>query len=72
VESKFKEMSCSTPVNPFKPGDPLTPESDSSLDPSEDYFGSTGCRSHPANPFAPENEYRIIIQLIRLLNTGCL
>ena len=56
VEAEFKGMSCSTPINPFKPGNPFTPESDSSLDPSKNYFGSSSRRSHSANPFAPENE----------------
>jgi len=58
VESEFKEMSCSTPVTPFKPGNPYTPESDSS------------CQSHSANPFAPEN--KLIIQLIFLHTTRSL
>ena len=31
VDSGFKGMSCSTPVNLFKPRNPLTPASDSSL-----------------------------------------
>ena len=26
--AEFKGMSCSTPVNPFKPGNPFTKESD--------------------------------------------
>ena len=41
AEYEVKGMSCSTPVNPFKPGNPFTPESDSSLDPSENYFGNS-------------------------------
>lgn len=56
VDSGFKEMSCSTPVNPFKPGNPFTPASDSSLDPSVNYFGSSSRRFPSANPFAPEND----------------
>lgn len=56
VEAEFKGMSCSTPINPFKPGNPFTPESDSSLAPSKNYFGSSSRRSHSANPFSPENE----------------
>ena len=49
-------MSCSTPVNPVTPGNSFRPESDSSLDPSENYFGSSSRQSPSANPFAPENE----------------
>ena len=56
VEAELKGMSCSTPVNPFKPGNPFTPESDSSLDPTENYFGNSSRRFHSENPFAPENE----------------
>ena len=49
AEAEFKGMSCSTPVNPFKPGNAFTPQSDSCLDRSESYFGSSSCRSHSAN-----------------------
>ena len=56
VEAELKGMSCSMPVNPFEPGNPFTPESDSSLDPTENYFGNSSRRFHSANPFAPENE----------------
>ena len=54
--AEFKGMSCSTPVNPFKPGNPFTPESYSSLDPQENYLGSLSRRFHSTNPFAPKNE----------------
>ena len=56
VDSGFKEMSCSTPTNPFKPENPFTPASDSSLDLSVNYFGSSSCRFYSANPFASQNE----------------
>ena len=56
MEAGFKGMSCLTPVNPFKPWNSFTLESDSSLDPSGNYFGSSSRRSHSANPFVPENE----------------
>ena len=36
VDSGVKGMSCSMPVNPFKPTNPFTPASDSSVN----YFGS--------------------------------
>ena len=45
-------MSCSTPVNPFKPTNPFTPASDSSVN----YFVSPSRRFHSANPFAPESD----------------
>ena len=56
MEAEFKGMSSSTPVNPFKPETPFTPESDSSLDLSENYFGSSSRRCHSTNTFAPQNE----------------
>ena len=51
VDSGVKGMSCSTPVNPFKPTNPFTPASDSSVN----YFGSPSRRFHSANPFASES-----------------
>ena len=52
VDSGVKGMSCSMPVNPFKPTNPFTPASDSSVN----YFGSPSRRFHSANPFAPESD----------------
>ncbi|CAH3147049.1 unnamed protein product [Pocillopora meandrina] len=52
VDSGVKGMSCSTPVNPFKPTNPFTPASDSSVN----YFGSPSRRFHSPNPFAPESD----------------
>ena len=68
VEAEFKGMSCSTPINPFKPGNPFTPESDSSLDPSKNYFGSSSRRSHSATRSRQRTNW-IIIQLICLHTT---
>ena len=51
VDSGVKGMSCSTPVNPFKPTDLFTPASDSSMN----YFGSPSRRFHSGNPFAPKS-----------------
>ncbi|KAL9985072.1 hypothetical protein ACROYT_G007433 [Oculina patagonica] len=48
-------MSCSTPVNPFKSGNPFTPTSDLSLDRSVN-LESSSRRVHSANPFASENQ----------------
>ncbi|KAL9970102.1 hypothetical protein ACROYT_G022425 [Oculina patagonica] len=48
-------MSCSTPVNPFKSGNPFTPTSDLSLDRSVNLERSSR-RVHSANPFASENQ----------------
>ena len=45
-------MSCSMPVNPFKPTNPFTPASDSSVN----YFGSPSRRFHSENPFVPESD----------------
>ena len=56
VDSRFKEMSCSMPTNPFKPENPFTPASDSSPELSVNYFGSSSRRFHSANPFASQNE----------------
>ena len=55
VDSRFQRMTCSTPTNPFKPGNPFTPVTDSSLGSSED-FESPRRRIHSANPFASENQ----------------
>ena len=51
----FQRMSCSTPTNPFKPGSPCTPATDSSLDSSVN-FESPRRRIPSANPFASENQ----------------
>ena len=51
VDSGFKGMSCSTPVNPFKAGNPFTSESVSSVDSSMHVEGS-GQRFQSAGPFA--------------------
>ena len=56
VEAEFYGMSCLTLTNPFKPGNPFSSESDSSLDPSKNNSRSSSRRSHSANPFMPENE----------------
>ena len=56
MDLESKGTSCSTAVIPFKLGNPFTPESDSSLDPSENYFKSSSCQSHFANLFVPDNE----------------
>ena len=55
VDSGVKGMSCSTPVNPFKSGNPFTPTSDLSLDRSVN-LESSSRRFQLANPFAPENQ----------------
>ncbi|XP_078367182.1 uncharacterized protein LOC144651166 [Oculina patagonica] len=55
VDSGVKGMSCSTPVNPFKSGNPFTPTSDLSLDRSVN-LESSSRRVHSANPFASENQ----------------
>ena len=55
VDSGVKGMSCSTPVNPFKSGNPFTPTSDLSLDRSVN-LESSSRRFHSANPFASENQ----------------
>ena len=52
VDSGVKGMSCSMPVNPFKPTNPFTPASDSSVN----YFGSPSRRFHSENPFVPESD----------------
>ena len=51
VDSGFKGMSCSTPVNPFKAGNPFTSESVSSVD-SSMHVESPGRRFQSAGPFA--------------------
>ena len=50
VDSGFKGMSSSTPANPFKPGNPFTPVTDSPLDLSQRR------RFHSANPFASDSQ----------------
>ena len=51
VDSGFKGMSCSTPANPFKAGNPFTSESVSSVD-SSMHVESPGRRFQSAGPFA--------------------
>ena len=48
-------MSCLTPTNPFKPGNPLTPATDSSLDLSVN-FESPRRQIYSTNQFASENQ----------------
>ena len=55
VDSGIKGMSCSTPVNPFKSGNPFTPTSDLSLDRSVN-LESSSRRFHSSNPFASEKQ----------------
>ena len=62
VDSGFKRMSCLTPGNPFKLGNPFTPASDSSLDLSVNYYFSLQTRSHQRMNW-------IIFQLICLHTT---
>ena len=59
VDSGFKGMSCLTPGNPFKLGNPFTPASDSSPDLSVYYYFSLQTRSHQRTNW-------IIFQLICL------
>ena len=66
VDSGVKGMSCSTPVNPFKPTKPFTPASDSSVN----YFGSPSRRFHSANPHP--KAIQIIIRPICLHNAESL
>ena len=51
VDSGFKGMSCSTPANPFKAGNPFKSESVSSVD-SPMHVESPGRRFQSAGPFA--------------------
>jgi len=51
VDSGFKGMSCSTPVNPFKVGNPFTSESVSSAVDSSMHVEGPGWRFQSAGPF---------------------
>ena len=53
VGLRFQRMTCSTPTNPFKPEKPLTPATDSSLDPKVN-FQSPIRQIHPASLLASE------------------
>ena len=55
ADSGFQRMTCSTPTNPLKPGNPFIPATDSSLDLSVN-FESARRQIHSANPFASENQ----------------
>ena len=84
MNSKLKGMSCSTPVNPFKRGNPFTPESDSSVDSSVNVpikkpvaspldpsvnIGSASHRFHYADPIETESQQDTNIPLIYLHTT---
>ena len=58
VDSGFKGMSCSTPVNPFKAGNPFTSESVLSVD-SSIHVESPGRRFQSAGPF----QYMVAVQV---------
>ena len=64
VGLRFQRMTCSTPTNPFKPEKPLTPATDSSLDPKVN-FQSPIRQIHFANPLASERFVKHFIDAVK-------